>query len=237
MACPPVILLHGYGVRGRTWDEMRGAMEGRFRDSIAPDLDAVSIDQLVDRATEEVRTFSEARAAPVVVMGHSLGAVLAAIAAHRLGTSVVAATVLLAPPFGNGNNGPDGLLRFLLKHRLIPPWMIRPRFFSRNTPKPVQKRIFKEAVPEHPDLQAATLDRPWFHTSIFDTPLDMPTLIIASKSDRIVPYSQSEAFARAIGATLHGIPADRLVGHDDLFASRSMVAEVVDTVVEFLSCG
>jgi len=228
-----ITMLHGYGVRGKTWDEMRTALLSRFQTIHTPDLAGESIGDLAVRAEEAICACSAEAQTPIVVAGHSLGAVMAAVAARNLGAEFVGAVVLMAPPFGERDLPGGGILRFLLKHRLIPGWLIRPRFFSSLTPTPVQKQVFREAVPEHPALQAATMEQEWFHTSLFSGPLAIPSLVIASEADRIVPASQSAAFAAALGAELWLLPASRGVGHDDLFASATVVREIADRIAAF----
>jgi alpha-beta hydrolase superfamily lysophospholipase len=228
-----ITMLHGYGVRGKTWNEMRAALLSHFQTIHTPDLAGESINDLTARAEEAIRACSAETGTPIVVAGHSLGAVMAAVAARSLGPKFVGAVVLMAPPFGERDLPGGGILRFLLKHRLIPGWLIRPRFFSSLTPKSIQKQVFREAVPEHPALQAATMEQKWFHTSMFAAPLAIPSLVIASEADRIVPASQSTAFAAALGAELWLLPASRGVGHDDLFASATVVREIADRIAAF----
>ena len=232
-----IVLLHGYGVRGRTWDTMRSALGNRFRVTCAPDLNGASIADLIVSAEATVTACRAEAATPVVVVGHSLGAVLAAVATKNLGPTVVGAVILLAPPFGEGQQEVGGIFRFLLRHHLIPAWLIRPRFFSELTPRAIQKQVFADAVPERPELQAETMGRRWFHTELFDKPLETRSLVIASESDGIVPSSQSAAFASALGATLELLPATRGVGHDDLFASPEVAREIAGRIVTFLDSG
>lgn len=95
-----VVLLHGYGVRGYIWGPVQAALDNRIGPVATPDFDAPSVEDLVSRAKARVRRHSLECDGPVMVAGHSLGAVLAAIAARDLGEEVVAAVVLIAPPYG-----------------------------------------------------------------------------------------------------------------------------------------
>ena len=229
-----VVFLHGYGVRSTIWTTFREQLGTRLGEIALADLTAESLTDLISRAKARVRRHSLEMDAPVTVIGHSLGAVLAAIAAGSLGPEVVSAAIMIAPPFGEREHVPGRFLQFLLRRRLIPPFLLRPRFFSRHTPRHVQRQVFRSAVPEAPAIQALTFERQWFHTSFFPEPLPQPSLVVASHADRIVPVSQSLEFARVVGAQVHVFPADERIGHDDLFASPSVVARLVSVVTDFV---
>jgi pimeloyl-ACP methyl ester carboxylesterase len=235
MAIHGVLALHGYGVRGNIWELLGSELSSGFGPFRAPDIDASDPDDLQARAVTEISSFSNEIGGPVLVIGHSLGAVVAALAANRLGTSAVSGAVLIAPPFGTRDTVPGPVLRFLLRTRLLPPALIRPRFFSAHTPKEIQKRIFREAVPEKPGLQQLTTSRTWFHTPLLTRPLPVPTLVVASESDRIVPISQSRSLAEAISAPIEIFPAERGVGHDDFFASQAIVSETASLIKSFFA--
>jgi pimeloyl-ACP methyl ester carboxylesterase len=229
-----VLFLHGYGVRGGIWMPLRKELEGRSGPVAAPDLDASDIEQLQTLAVTRASEFSREVGGPILLVGHSLGAVIAALTANRLGRSAIAGAVLIAPPYGTREKGVSPVLRFLLRHRLLPPALIRPRFFSPHTPLETQKRVFREAVPEAPDLQKITFEQTWFHTALLAKPLPVPTLVIASEGDRIVSSDQSVRFARAIQAELELIPAERNVGHDDFFASPRIASETAGQISRFV---
>jgi pimeloyl-ACP methyl ester carboxylesterase len=227
------VLLHGYGVRGYIWGPMQSALDDRLGPVATPDLEAPSIADLLNRAKARIRRHSLECDTPVVAVGHSLGAVLAAVAARDLGPDIVSAAILVAPPFGERGDVPGKLLQFLLKRRLIPPILIRPRFFSSLTPRTTRRAVFKAAVPESPGIQSLGFEPRWFHSDAFPTPLLQPCLVIASSADRIVPATQSEAFAEVIGAKTHLFDEESGVAHDDLFASPTIVSSIADLIVEF----
>lgn len=227
------LLLHGYGVRGGTWDSVRASLGARAGVVSAPDLEAESIDRLVTIARGRVRRFSLEVDGPVLVVGHSLGGVLAALAALEPGRPVVAGAVVIAAPYGERENAPGPIMSFLLRHRLIPPGFIRPRFFSSLTPIDIQREVFANAVPEAPALREITVSRRHFHTDLFTDRLPVPSLVIASESDRIVPAAQSRAFAEVLGAEKLILPPEEGVGHDDFFAAPAVARRVADAIAEF----
>ncbi len=229
------VLLHGYGVRGYIWGPMQSALDNRLGPIATPDLEATTVTDLLNRAKARVRRHSLECDAPVAVVGHSLGAVLAAVAARDLGPEIVSAVVMLAPPFGKREHLPGKLSQFLLRHRLIPPILLRPRFFSRLTPRTVKRAVFRAAVPESPGIQSLIFEPQWFHSGFFPPPLQQPSLVIASPADRIVPVTQSEEFARAIGAGTHVFDEVAGVAHNDLFASPEIAFTVAGLMVGFIA--
>lgn len=228
------VFLHGYGVRGYIWAPLQSAFAEQLGQIATPDLEGENITDLLNKAKARVRRHSLECDAPVLVCGHSLGAVVAAVAARDLGPDVVSAAVLIAPPFGDREHVPRGVMRFLLKNRLIPPILLRPRFFSSHTPRAVRRSVFRAAVREKPGIQTLTFESRWFHSAFFPEPLEQPVLVIASPGDRIVPLSQSLEFARVLGASTHVLELDPPVAHDDLFASANVVSSVTAAVTDFL---
>lgn len=228
-----VVLLHGYGVRGGIWNTVRDSLEGRLGPVAAPDMNATNRDDLQTQAITAITDFTTQTGGPALVVGHSLGAVLAALAANRLGPTAVSGALLIAPPFGHRDNVPGPVLRFLLKTRLLPPALVRPRFFSSHTPIGIQKRVFKDSVPERGDLQQLTFERTWFHTHLLTRPLPVPARVIASEADQIVPADQSRALAESIAAEFELFTADRGVGHDDFFASPAIAAKTAERMLAF----
>ena len=98
----------------------------------------------------------------------------------------------------------------------------------------MKRALFRAAVPEQDGIQRLTAERHWFHSSFFNEPLAQPSLVIASRADRIVPASQSERFAAAIGARAHLLGPDQGVAHDDLFASPQIIPVISDLMIKFV---
>ncbi|MFW6293047.1 MAG: alpha/beta fold hydrolase [Spirochaetota bacterium] len=227
------LFLHGYGVRGETWKSVQAALGATSGPTWAPDLNATSVGELIGIAVEHARSFSTREHGSILLAGHSLGAVLAALAAQRLGPKIIAGAVLIAPPFGEREQLPGPVMKFLLRHRLVPPFLLRPRFFSAHTPIEVQKEVFANAVPEAPALREMTLSERFFHTDRFDGPLPVPSLVLASRCDRIVPAHQSETFGKLLGSEIVMLGEDENVGHDDFFASPKIAARTAGIIRDF----
>jgi pimeloyl-ACP methyl ester carboxylesterase len=234
MSAHSIVCLHGYGVRGYFWEVIRPHLETLYERVLTPDLRMNTIESVLQSGRDVVTEASRQDGAPVAVVGHSLGAVVAALAAKELGTERVERAILLAPPFGEKAEVPGKLVRFLLKHHLIPDFLSRPQFFSRrHTPLTIQKSMFKRAVDESAELQTFLFRPKRFHTDLFDGPLAMPVLVVASEGDRIVPARESVEFAERIEAALSVYGARRGIGHDDLTCSPQIAAELAERIRSF----
>lgn len=229
------MLLHGFGVRGFFWDQVRPQLQKSFDRVLSPDLDTRDITTLIDTTKELIESRSREDGAPVSLAGHSLGGILAAIAARDLGPEVVEQIAVVASPYGERRNVPGPVIRFLLKHHLIPDFFTRPQFFSEHTPKELQKELFDQAVDESPELMALAFQKRWFHTDFFTEALQQPTLVIYSEDDRVIRPLESQKFARVLGAETRVFPKERGVAHDDLLVSPTIAREVADWIITFFS--
>ncbi len=205
-----------------------------FPDVITPDLQMKNIDTLLESTCEAIRAKARLDGVPLVIMGHSLGGIIAALCAEKLGRSAVGHVIIIASPYGARDSVPGPVTRFLLRMRLIPDALTRPRFFSRSTPIEDQKYLFARAVPESPELQAEIFKPVWFHTDRFSEPLPQRALVIASSRDRIVPSSESRQFAEVIGAEFIEFNGTQNVGHNDFVWAPDTAAKVMSHIQSFL---
>ncbi len=218
-----ILCLHGYGVRSWFWDRVYTELTRRGHRVITPDLQMRSMSELmadVDRLITEN--------APSVVLGHSLGAAMAVRNLdHRL-----RAAVLLAPPAAARANSTSGLTLFLLRHHLIPHFVLRRRFF-RTTQLSDQKRIFDDAVRETPELQEAVFRGDALVKEL--RPADVPVLVIGSEADAVIPVNESRHIAEALEGEIHVFPKNLRIGHNDLVTSvdgSSRVCELIESFLE-----
>ena len=230
-----LILLHGFGVRGFFWDPfIHGPMDGKFHQMFAPDLDFTNINIAISSTIDTVKTIVNKYKSlgPIYLVGHSLGSILAALCAQELGP-VISKVILIAPPFGDNYTSQRilKLQRWLIQHELLPGFITRPSFFTIKTPKKVQKNLWKNVIPESPELIQSVITNHWFHTEKINTIFPMPTLIIASKKDKVVPFVQSEALAKKIGAEFWLLDD---AGHDDFVYAPNIASRVIDKIVLFL---
>ena len=228
-----IVLVHGYGVRGSFWEKLQRHLALHGHRVLAPDLSGDSPFELADQLEAVAR--GQAAYGPVVLVGHSLGGILCALVAGRVGPAVVSHLVVIASPFAGRAKGVGPVVKFLIRYRLLPPALIRPRFFSRATSPPDQKRWFARAVPESPALQQVLFGTDWFPVAELSRPMGKPALALFSEADRIVEAAATRRLATAIGATVHPFPRERGIGHNDFAASDAVSAEVAHTISAFLA--
>ena len=232
-----LIMLHGFGVRGFFWDPYkRSSLEHKFHQVFAPDLDFTNIEVAIESTKRLIQNYYEkyGKLGPIFVIGHSLGGILASIAAKDLGIEVIKKVILMATPFGENNASKRsiGFQRWLIKNDwLLPGFLTRPRFFTKKTPKKIQKDLWKKVVKENNEMIDHIISSKWFHTELFLKPLQQETLIIASRDDKVVNIEQAEAFAKVLRAKTK---IYEKVGHDDLIYAPNVAKKVIEDIIEFL---
>lgn len=229
------VLVHGYGVRGSFWEKLQAHLAREGHRVTAPDLSGDSPFELASQL--EAVTREQAATGPVVMVGHSLGGILCALVAGRVGPEVVSHLVVIASPFAGRAKSVGPVVKFLIRYRLLPPALIRPRFFSRATSPADQKRWFGRAVPESPALQQVLFGTDWFPTKELSRPTVQPALVIYSEADRIVEAATTRQLAAALGAREYPFARELGVGHNDFAASDAVSDEVARTISAFVSKG
>lgn len=229
-----IICIHGYGVRGFFWTGIKIALESHFREVITPDLKMQDIYSAITEVAELARVHSRESGHPVILFGHSLGGILSAMAAMKLSDREIDSLIIMASPFGERRKGMNPVLKFLLKHHLIPGWAVRSQFFGKNTPEYLRKALFNKAVPESTSIQEAVAKPRWFHTDALSAPSLNHVLGLASEADRIVSSSETQKFTEALGGTFYQFPAALDIGHDDFTVYEPAIRQVLRVVLPFL---
>ena len=150
-----------------------------------------------------------------------------------MGPEVINKVALIAVPYGTQNIPFKSLTRFLIKYRLIPDFLSRPRFFSKNTPKSVQKKMFKQVVPESDEMIDELLKEEYFHTKLITDKLAQENIFFISESDKVVHFEQSQKLAELLGSKVVFYPKERNIGHDDYITGPTIAKEVSDTIITF----
>jgi pimeloyl-ACP methyl ester carboxylesterase len=157
-----VLYLHGFASspRGRKAEALKGILEKEGFRVLAPDLNVPSFERLDFRAMSRMATWEMKKHFPAVVVGSSLGA-LVALAAGRFAPT--APLVLVAPALGFGRRWieklPPGESLSFFHHGEGRDLMIHRRFFE--------------------DMAAADWER---------DPPETPVVVIMGSSDESVPF-------------------------------------------------
>ncbi|MFW5995075.1 MAG: alpha/beta fold hydrolase [Spirochaetia bacterium] len=234
MTARSLICLHGYGVRGFFWNPVRDQLEREFPELLTPDLPMNSLEHLVENTKLIISSKSRLDRAPVSLIGHSLGGVLAALSARELGPRVVRKVIIIGSPFGERSELPGVLVRFLVRSGLMPDFLIRPKLFSAQTPPDKQKELLQRSVRESRKLRRELEQPVWFHTQMFDDPLEQPSLTVYSTRDRIVPALQTRAFGEALGSELVELGPNQRVGHNDFIWAPPVARMLLPRIIAFL---
>lgn len=234
MTVRSLICLHGYGVRGFFWDPVRTELEEAFPELLTPDLKMTNVETLLEHTERLVKSKAELDRAPLHLMGHSLGGVVAAVCARNLGPKYVSKVVVIGSPYGERPKLPGRLTQILMGLGIIPEIFIRSKFFSAQTPPEKQKELFSKSVSESRELQRDLLQPVWFHTDMFQFPLKQPSLAVYSRRDRIVSSEETKAFGEALGSELLEFGPNENVGHDDFIWAPRVSASLLPRIIGFL---
>ena len=209
-------MVHGAFCAGWAFDSFREPFEAAGHLVTAPDLPGHATDRgavvaglsMGDYAGA-VRRIIEAQVEPPILIGHSLGGLVAQMAAAR---GRVAGLILLAPsaPWGVTGSTAEEAISAVSLYALGPYWALAVdpdypaarRYLFDRLPRAVRRATFARLVPESGRALWETLN--WwldpFATTLVDTrAMRGPVLAIAGGLDAIHPVATVRATARRIG--------------------------------------
>lgn len=230
---PAILCVHGYGVRGSSWQWLRGALAKDTATVETPSIQMDTIETMISDTRNRVQDLAARHDGPIGLVGHSLGAAILSILTQEKLPDRVKGVILISPPFGE-QAAPGKIMSFLLQKQLMPQFLIRPRFFSKKTPKARQKEIFDNAVPESDQLRDSVFTAHWFHNEILTKESSVSALVVASDADKVVPSWQSKELAERIGAETWISPQSDNIGHDDYLGAPLIVDRLAREVVRFV---
>ena len=228
-----LILLHGYGVRSFFWEPIITFFESKFPQIYTPDLQMDNPTVLLESTKKYILDIKQKANNDIYLVGHSLGGVVASLVCQELGADIIKKVVFIAVPYGEQKISFKSLTKILIKYQLIPNFISRPRFFSKNTPKSVQKKIFKQVVPESEAMIDEILKEKYFHTDLLKGPLTQESLFFISESDKVVPFNQSQKMAEILGSKVILYKKDRKIGHNDYITGPVLSKEVSEKIIDF----
>jgi pimeloyl-ACP methyl ester carboxylesterase len=218
MTSPGFLLVHGAFCGGWVFDRFADALQGAGREARAPDLpghgqaqadDAVlglSMRDYAEAVADAATTFDE----PPVLVGHSLGGLVALMAATA---APVGGVVLLAPsaPWGIAGSTMEEAISAVSLYALGPFWAqtVAPeygsfrRFAVDRLSRPARHATFERLRPESGRALFETLNwwlDPMMTTAVRTDRIGGPVLAIAGGRDVIHPPVTVRETARRIGA-------------------------------------
>jgi pimeloyl-ACP methyl ester carboxylesterase len=210
-------MVHGAFCAGWAFDRFRVPFEAAGHSVVAPDLpghepppgrDSVVGRSMSDYARAVARVI-DAQPAPPIVIGHSLGGLVAQMAATR---SRVAGLILLAPssPWGVTGSTAEEALSAVSLYALGPYWAMAVdpdypaarRYLFDRLPRAERRATFARLCPESGRALWETLNwwlDPFLTTMVSASASRAPSLAIAGGLDAIHPVATVRAVAQRLG--------------------------------------
>jgi pimeloyl-ACP methyl ester carboxylesterase len=221
MAPPAVIMVHGAFCAGWAFDGFRAPFEAAGHVCLTPDLrghrpgQTVAGLSMADYA-DDVAALIRAQARPPVLIGHSLGGLVAQMAAVR---APVRALILMAPsaPWGVAGGSLEEAVSAVTLYALGPYWLqaITPdytaaRHYSLDRlDKAARKAVFARMVPESGRALWETLNwwlDPFMTTSAPAHRIKAPVLALVGDRDAIHPPATVRQTAGRLGGETRVLP-------------------------------
>lgn len=220
----PIVMVHGAFVGGWSFEQFRKPFEAAGHHVLAPDLRGHAAGQASDQVVgvsirdyaDDIATLCASLATPPILIGHSMGGLVAQLAARRVAPK---ALVLLAPspPWGlAGWSVEEAFTAFgaqmasLLSNGAVEPSreVMRSASLSRMTradAEPILDRLRPESAQAVRETLNWWLD-PFMTTSIGSGPLPVRSLVISGDADMVHPAASGRLVAERIGGDFISLP-------------------------------
>jgi pimeloyl-ACP methyl ester carboxylesterase len=217
MAQSPVLMIHGAFCGGWAFDAFRGPFEAAGHVCVAPDLRGHGADDPARAVAgvsmgdfaDDIAALIRAQPSPPVLIGHSMGGLVAQMAAAR---APVAALILLAPsaPWGVAGGSMEEAISAVSLYALGPFWTqsidpdygLAARYSLDRMDKDARKAVFARMKPESGRALWETLNwwlDPFMTTSVARERITAPVLALAGERDLIHPPSTVRQTADRLG--------------------------------------
>lgn len=224
MTKPTIVMVHGAFCGGWTFDQFRRPFEAAGHACLTPDLPGHAVgarrEQVVGLSiadyAKHVAAVVAAQPAPPVLIGHSLGGLVAQLAAAR---APVCALILLAPspPWGVQGGSLEEAISAVSLYALGPYWALAvdPDYaaaaaYSLNRLEQAERKaIFARMAPESGRALWETLNwwlDPFMTTSVDAARIAAPALAIVGESDVIHPAATVRQTAARLRASVQVMP-------------------------------
>jgi pimeloyl-ACP methyl ester carboxylesterase len=215
----PIIMVHGAFCGGWAFDDFRKPFEDAGHPVLAPDLPghgahagAVAGLSMTDYVAA-VLAVIEAQSAPPIMIGHSLGGLVAQLAAAR---TAVAGLILLAPsaPWGVAISTPEEALSAFSLYALGPFWSLAVEpdplaarhYLLDRLPAEARRKTYARLTAESGRALFETLNwwlDPFATTLVSATKVRAPVLGVSGEFDAIHPTATVRATTERLGGEFH----------------------------------
>ena len=243
----PIVMVHGAFVGGWSFERFRTPFEAAGHHVLTPDLrghgagqapeDVVGVS--VRDYADDIATLCGSLATRPILIGHSMGGLVAQLAARRVAPK---ALVLLAPspPWGlTGWSVEEAFTAFgaqmasLLSNGAVEPSreVMRSASLSRMTradAEPILDRLRPESAQAVRETLNWWLD-PFMTTSIGSGPLPVRSLVISGEADQVHPPASGRLVAERIGGDFISLP-----GMSHWLPGEPGWEEVAEIALEFI---
>jgi pimeloyl-ACP methyl ester carboxylesterase len=223
-ARPPVVMVHGGFTGGWSFERFRGPFEAAGHACAAPDLRGHApgpggrgvVGVSMSQFARDIAELARAQPSPPVLIGHSMGGLVAMMAAMR---AEISALILLAPspPWGVAGSTMEEAISAVTLHALGPFWLqsVEPdytaaRLFSFNRlDKAARKAAFARMSPESGRALWETLNwwlDPFMTTAITPSRIRAPVLAVVGDRDMIHPAPTVRQTAQRLKAEFKVFP-------------------------------
>jgi len=229
----PIIFVHGWAATKNFWHRQVEELSPRFR-TITLDLrghgdseKGLDLDYSVDRLTSDLLELIELLGIEnYVVVGHSLGAVIATRSANRR-TGAGGLVLTGAGPRIRGGFS-FFLLRILMRFRWLAERYVTPRMFAPNTRRELLDFVRAESARSSRGTLVSVMKHA-VGAELLGGEIDLPVMVIAGEHDSVVSPSEQRGVAEEMKAKFVLL---RGAGHNLMLEKH---AEFSDIIAEFAS--
>ena len=221
---PPIIMIHGAFCGGWAFEAFRAPFEAAGHTVLTPDLRGHSEGQSGDKVVgvsmtdyaRDIAALCAEQSEPPILIGHSLGGLVAQLATRR---AKVRALVLLAPsaPWGVAGSSMEEAVTAFGLHMLGPFWAtsvapdrgLMRQYSLDRMPKADCEAVVARLRPESGRALWEALNwwlDPFMTTSVGSGALPAPSLVLVGERDLVHPPGTVRQTAERIGAAFRVIP-------------------------------
>ena len=245
------IFFHGIGIRSPFWNSIVPKLEEKSLNYSLIDLDFSSLDNAFKSSRASVKgIIKKYPDRDIVIIGHSLGGLFATYVAQSLGDDIhkliLIASGVAAPKQISVNAIPQKQINALYKvikrfgmqimfKGYLPDWLTQSMFFTKNTPKEVQREVWKNAVREKQSFlmesfKSKTIWNDYFKRVHFSGPDNV--LVIICDKDKLIPKHASIYLKDHLNGSYKVYEG---CGHNDVVTSEKFNKKLINDIILFSS--